>query len=101
MEYKTKVSTHHILMGVHEHIKLILLCYAENFDGEGNPLVIILPRTRMLDSFPSEDISNCVISPFTKSFEVHMGILEGKGTSNKRNIVTFEELVGNKRGKIR
>lgn len=55
----------------------------------------------MLDSFPSEDISNCVISPFTKSFEVHMGILEGKGTSNKRNIVTFEELVGNKRGKIR
>lgn len=90
---KVRESTHHILMGVHENIKLILLCYAENFDGKGNPLIVILPGTRMFDSFPSENVPNCVISPFPKSFEVQMCIFEGKGTSNKRNIVGFEELV--------
>lgn len=82
-------------MGVHENVKLILLCDTKDFNGERNPVIVILPRTSMFDRFPGEYVSYRVISPFPQSPKMRMRLVKGEGSANERNIVGVEELVGN------
>lgn len=93
-------QAHHILMGVHEHKKPILLRYAQHFDGELDPVVVINPRSSMLYCLPSKDVSNRVISPFSQSCKVRMCILQRKRPANKGDIVAVEEPIRSMRRNI-
>lgn len=74
-------------MGVHEDIKAIALGESQDGDGVLNPLLIILARPCMLNSFPRPDIAYEIITPSFKSCEVGMCLVDGEGSADERYIV--------------
>lgn len=67
--------TYNILMGVHEDIEIVLLRDAQDLDSIRNPFIVVLSWPRVLDSLPSKNISDRIVTPFAQSAEMERSFL--------------------------
>ena len=87
-------------MRIHKDIEPILFRYSQNFDRERYPFMIIFTRSSMLNRLPCEDVSYSVKAPPSESCEMLVCVFERKGSSHKRDAITFEEVFSNIRRNI-
>lgn len=88
----TRDQTYYILVWIHENVEIVLLGDTKNSDGEIDPMLIVDFRTSVFNCLPSEDISNGVVSPFSETLEMYVGIFQGERPSHERYVL-FEELL--------
>jgi len=87
-------------MRIHEDIESILLCYSEQRDCVLYPFVVIFARSRMLNRFPREDISDGGVAPSSQPRKMGVRIIDGEGTANEGDAVAVEEVLSDVRGLI-
>jgi hypothetical protein len=92
--------TYDILVWIHEDKKSILFCFAQYRNGVVYPLLIVLARPGVLDCLPRENVPDGVVPPTPQPRKVCIGILEGEGAVDKRDVVAVKELVRDVRGLI-
>lgn len=82
-------------MGIHEYIETILFGDTKHRDCMTDPLLVIFSWSSMFDSLPSEDIADRIVTPSRQPCEMCMSVGQGEWASDKGDIVTVEEVVGN------
>lgn len=79
-------------MRVHEDVEAILSCCSQHSNCVLYPLLVVLLRSLMLYSFPSEDISDSVVAEFLKASEMDVCILQRKRALVEVDMITVEEV---------
>jgi hypothetical protein len=85
--------TYNILVGIHEDVETIVFGNAQYAYCVLDKGLVVLSRPLMLDGLPCEDIPYGVVPPGSQPCEVSGGIIQGKGSVHKRNIVAVEEVL--------
>lgn len=88
-------------MGVHVHIKAVALGDSQNLDGVTDPFFVVYSRTLSFNGFPSEDVSDGIVSVPPQPREVDMGVVFGERSPVKSDIVAVKEVIGYLRGLVK
>ena len=70
-------------MRIHEDVETIALCDPQDLDCVLDVLLIVLPRSCVLQSLPSEDVADGVVAPSLQAREVCVCFVDAEWSVDK------------------